>query len=96
MAETNPTQFAADLSDTAADLVTVYYNSKKLLDEYNDTGLSAEVAALANDTDPAPNMGGLTKVDVTNMVNTVGEIITLMEAGHRTNCNKVVATVPPA
>lgn len=93
MAETNPTQFAADLENVAADLITVYYNTAKLLGEYDDTGLAAEITALATDKDEAPGMAGLTKADVTNMVNTLGAFIALIDGGHRTTCNKVIATV---
>ena len=96
MAETNPTQWITDVSDTAQDLTTVYYNAKKLLDEYNDTGLAAVVSALENAADAVPGMAGMTKADVLNMVNTLGAFADLMEAGHRTNCNKVAATVTGA
>lgn len=95
MAKTNPTQWSADLSATAADMVAVLHNAQSLLNRYNDTGLAAVVDALEADAAVA-DMGGLVKEDVVNMINTLNNYITDMEAGHRTNCNKVTATIPPA
>jgi hypothetical protein len=95
MATPNSGQWAVDLSNWSADQLAVYRNASRLLDEYNDTGLVAIITALPNGSDLVPGMGDLTRDDVTNGINTINSLISDMEAGHRTNLNKIIATHPP-
>ncbi len=85
----NTAEFAVNIQAEAEMYLTVYQNAEMLMDVYNDVGIAALVAGLPSGDSEVPGMFGLTKDEVLNFIGTLGYIA---NAGHRTNAN-IIADV---
>jgi hypothetical protein len=75
---TNLPKFSSDLINTMEDFLTVYWKSAELLYRWFDTGVQAEVGALASDGTTVPGTP-FDKATLVNAVNVLDAMTKLVE-----------------
>jgi hypothetical protein len=80
--------FTSQLIAAATQLLYAYNTADDLLTRYFDLGLSGQFADA--DFEGHGGLDHLTEEDVTAAVTTIEAIKTLMEAGHRSNLNRII------
>lgn len=90
--DNNKAGIAQDVAQTCDDLRLVLAKCRDIWDRYNDTGVLADVDALAADGDPVPGTA-FDKVTMKDAVYALQQFVAFMDGGARVSINKAAALV---